>query len=96
MQTTRIGRTGLRVSRICLGTMNFGPFTKEKDAFAIMDRALEAGVQFFDTANGYGGSAGRGATETILGNYLAQDNDPIARGRAEERMFGTLANPAFL
>lgn len=54
--------------------MNFGPFTEEKDAFAIMDRALDAGVQFFDTANGYGGSAGRGATERILGNYLTQDN----------------------
>jgi aryl-alcohol dehydrogenase-like predicted oxidoreductase len=54
--------------------MNVGPFTTEKDAFAIMDRALDAGVQFFDTANGYGGSAGRGATEEILGNYLDQDN----------------------
>ena len=74
MQTTRLGRTGLQVSRICLGTMNFGSFTEEKDAFAIMDRALEAGVQFFDTANAYGGSAGRGATEQILGKYFAQDD----------------------
>ena len=74
MQMTRLGRTGLQVSRLCLGTMNFGSFTEEKDAFAIMDRALEAGVQFFDTANAYGGTAGRGATENLLGKYLAQDN----------------------
>ncbi|MBV1932300.1 MAG: aldo/keto reductase [Porticoccaceae bacterium] len=74
MQTTRLGRTGLQVSRLCLGTMNFGGFTEEKDSFTIMDRALDAGVQFFDTANAYGGSAGRGATETIIGNYLAQDD----------------------
>lgn len=74
MQTTRLGRTGLQVSRLCLGTMNFGSFTEEQDAFAIMDRALDAGVQFFDTANAYGGSAGRGATEEILGRYLSQDD----------------------
>ena len=72
MKTTHLGRTGLNVSRVCLGTMNFGPFTTERDSFAIMDRALAAGVQFFDTANVYGRSAGRGATETIVGNWFAQ------------------------
>jgi len=72
MQTTHLGRTGLRVSRVCLGTMNFGPFTTEGESFALMERALEAGVQFFDTANVYGRSAGRGATETIVGNWFAQ------------------------
>jgi Aldo/keto reductase family len=54
MNTTRLGRTGLEVSRLCLGTMNFGPATTEPDSFHIMDRALEAGVQFFDTADVYG------------------------------------------
>jgi aryl-alcohol dehydrogenase-like predicted oxidoreductase len=72
METTRLGRTGLKVSRLCLGTMNFGPHTEERDAFAIMDNALEQGIQFFDTANVYGQSAGRGATERIVGNWFAQ------------------------
>src|SRR6188472_746343 len=73
MKTTQLGRTGLQVSRICLGTMNFGPYTNQADSFRIMDHAVEHGVQFFDTANVYGRSAGRGATETIVGNWFAQD-----------------------
>jgi aryl-alcohol dehydrogenase-like predicted oxidoreductase len=72
MKTTHLGRSGLSVSRICLGTMNFGPYTTAEDSFAIMDRALEAGIQFFDTANVYGRQVGVGATETIVGNWLAQ------------------------
>lgn len=72
MQYTYLGRTGLQVSRLCLGTMNFGPYTTEADSFAIMDRALELGLNFFDTANVYGQSAGRGATEEIIGRWLAQ------------------------
>ena len=54
MRYTHLGRTGLKVSRICLGTMNFGPETDEPTSFAIMDQALEAGINFFDTANVYG------------------------------------------
>jgi aryl-alcohol dehydrogenase-like predicted oxidoreductase len=72
MKTTTLGRTGLMVSRICLGTMNFGPYTTREDSFAIMDRALDSGIQFFDTANVYGRHAGKGATETIVGEWLAQ------------------------
>ena len=49
-----LGRTGLQVSRLCLGTMNFGPQTSEADSFAIMDKALELGINFFDTADVYG------------------------------------------
>lgn len=71
MDYTHLGRTGTSVSRIVLGTMNFGDRTSEEDAFAIMDRALELGVNFFDTANAYGGSAGRGATEKIIGRWFA-------------------------
>ncbi|KAA9105050.1 aldo/keto reductase [Microbacterium rhizomatis] len=70
MEYTQLGRTGTQVSRIVLGTMNFGDRTSEEDAFAIMDRALELGVNFFDTANGYGGSGGRGATEEIIGRWF--------------------------
>src|SRR5580765_658271 len=63
-----LGRTGLLVSPICLGTMNFGVQTAEADAFEIMDRALEVGINFFDTANRYG----RTETESIIGRWFAQ------------------------
>src|SRR5262252_6372717 len=72
MKTARLGRTGLRVSRLCLGTMNFGPLAGEPESFAIMDRALEHGVNFFDTANVYGWKTGEGVTEQIVGRWLAQ------------------------
>lgn len=72
MQYVNLGRTGLKVSRLCLGTMNFGPQTSEEDAFRIMDRALEHGINFWDTANVYGGKRGEGITEQILGRYFAQ------------------------
>jgi aryl-alcohol dehydrogenase-like predicted oxidoreductase len=72
MELTRLGRTGLKVSRICLGTMNFGPQTEEPDAHRIMDRAIDAGINFFDTANVYGWGENKGKTETIIGRWLAQ------------------------
>ncbi len=72
MEFTNLGRTGLKVSRLCLGTMNFGPKTTEPDSFAIMDRALEHGINFFDTANVYGWKLGEGVTEQIVGRWLAQ------------------------
>ncbi len=73
MEYTYLGRTGLRVSRICLGTMNFGHWTTEKDSRSIMDFAVDNGVNFFDTANVYGGSTGRGTTEEYIGRWL-KDN----------------------
>ena len=72
MELTRLGRTGLKVSRICLGTMNFGPETEEPEAHRIMDRAVEAGINFLDTANVYGWGENKGKTETIIGRWLAQ------------------------
>ncbi|GAA5197844.1 aldo/keto reductase [Rugosimonospora acidiphila] len=72
MDYTNLGRTGLKVSPLCLGTMNFGPKTSEEDSFAIMDRALEHGINFFDTANVYGGRPGEGYTEQIVGRWFAQ------------------------
>ena len=72
MEFTNLGRTGLKVSRLCLGTMNFGPKTSEPDSFAIMDRALEHGINLFDTANVYGWKLGEGVTEQIVGRWLAQ------------------------
>jgi aryl-alcohol dehydrogenase-like predicted oxidoreductase len=55
--------------------MNFGPTTSEPESFAILDRAVEHGVNFVDTANQYGGQSGVGTTETIIGNWLAQGGD---------------------
>lgn len=72
MQQTQLGRTALSVSKLCLGTMNFGPTTSEADSFAIMDRAIELGINFFDTANVYGFDKGRGLTEEIVGRWMAQ------------------------
>jgi aryl-alcohol dehydrogenase-like predicted oxidoreductase len=72
MKYTHLGRTGLVVSQLCLGTMNFGPETSEADSFSIMDRALEDGINFFDTANVYGGKKGEGVTEQILGRWFVQ------------------------
>lgn len=72
MDYTNLGRSGLKVSRLCLGTMNFGPYTTEEDSFTIMDRALEMGINFFDTANVYGWQMGEGITEQIIGRWLAQ------------------------
>ena len=72
MEYTRLGRTGLKVSRFCLGTMNFGPQTTEADSFRIMDRALALGINFFDTADVYGWKKGEGITEQILGRWFAQ------------------------
>lgn len=84
MQYTNLGRTGLKVSRLCLGTMNFGPQTTEADSYAIMDRALEHGLNFWDTANVYGGKKGEGITEQIMGRYFAQGG-----GRREKVVLAT-------
>jgi len=84
MEYTQLGRTGLKVSRLCLGTMNFGPKTTEEDSFAIMDKALELGINFFDTANVYGWKLGEGVTEQITGRWFAQGG-----GRREKTVIAT-------
>ena len=72
MQYVHLGRSGVRVSRLCLGTMNFGPQTSEADGYGIMDQALELGINFFDSANVYGWKTGEGMTEQIIGRWLAK------------------------
>lgn len=84
MQYTHLGRTGLLVSRLCLGTMNFGPETTEEYSFRIMDEALEMGINFFDTANVYGRKLGEGVTEQIIGRWFAQGG-----GRREKVVIAT-------
>ena len=84
MDHTRLGRTGLNVSRLCLGTMNFGPETDEKNSYQIMDAALDMDINFFDTANVYGWKLGEGVTEQIIGRWLAQGG-----GRREKIVLAT-------
>jgi aryl-alcohol dehydrogenase-like predicted oxidoreductase len=84
MDYVNLGRSGLLVSPLSLGTMNFGPRTTEEDSFAIMDRAHELGLNFFDTANVYGGQKGAGITENILGRWFAQGG-----GRREKTVIAT-------
>lgn len=84
MEYKSLGRTGLKVSRLCLGTMNFGPLADEATSFNIMDRALELGLNFFDTANVYGWKIGEGITEQIIGRWFAQ-----GAGRRESVVLAT-------
>ncbi len=72
MEYAQLGRSGVKVSRLCLGTMNFGPLTSEDDAHSIMDRALDHGINFFDTANVYGRQVRMGLTEEIIGRWFAK------------------------
>jgi aryl-alcohol dehydrogenase-like predicted oxidoreductase len=88
MNHIHLGRSGLKVSPLCLGTMNFGPYTTEKESFAVMDRALELGVNFFDTADVYGGKPGEGVTEHILGRWFKQGDARRERVVLATKIFG--------
>jgi aryl-alcohol dehydrogenase-like predicted oxidoreductase len=94
-----LGRTGLKVSPLCLGTMNFGwdqPGTTEQDAFAIMDRAHEHGINFFDTANVYGWrknqKRGEGVTERIIGNWFAQGGGRREKTVLASKVYGSMGD----
>ncbi|MFG7943856.1 MULTISPECIES: aldo/keto reductase [Streptomyces] len=91
MEYTQLGRTGLKVSRLVLGTMNFGPQTGEADSHSIMDAALEAGVNFFDTANVYGWGAEKGRTEEILGSWFAQGGGRRDKVVLATKVYGNMA-----
>src|SRR5829696_7476231 len=91
MQYTKLGKSGLKVSRLCLGTMNFGPFADQTESHRVMDRALDLGIDFFDTANVYGyrmdqwGTLPKeGPTEQIIGNWVA-----LGGGRRERVLIAT-------
>jgi aryl-alcohol dehydrogenase-like predicted oxidoreductase len=92
MQYTHLGRSGLSVSRLCLGTMNFGPQTGESDAHAMMDSAQAAGINFFDTANVYGGEGHRGWTEEIVGRWFGQGGDRREHTVLATKLYGTMTN----
>lgn len=84
IQHKRLGKHGVLVSNLCLGTMNFGWHTSEEESFEIMDRALELGINFFDTADVYGRGGQQGDTEIILGNWFA-----LGEGRRDAVVLAT-------
>ncbi|HEY3907201.1 MAG TPA: aldo/keto reductase, partial [Streptosporangiaceae bacterium] len=88
MDYTHLGRSGVSVSRICLGTMNFGAYTEPPDAFAIMDHALDQGVNFFDTANTYGRPRAEGVTESILGDWFSAGSSRRDRVVLATKLYG--------
>jgi aryl-alcohol dehydrogenase-like predicted oxidoreductase len=92
MQYVNLGRAGLKVSRLCLGTMNFGPETNEAESHALMDRALDIGINFFDTANVYGKARvqGEGITEAIIGRWLAQGGGRRDRIVLATKLYGRM------
>ena len=92
MEYTHLGRSGLSVSRLCLGTMNFGPQTSEEDSFAIMDRALDEGINFFDTANVYGWRKGEGWTEQIIGRWFAQGGGRREKTVIATKLYGSMSD----
>ena len=92
MEYTHLGRSGLTVSRLCLGTMNFGDETTESDSHAIMDSAHDHGMNYFDTANSYGGSLGPGATEKIIGNWFAQGGQRRERTVLATKVYGDMSD----
>jgi aryl-alcohol dehydrogenase-like predicted oxidoreductase len=91
MEYTHLGRTGLSVSKLCLGTMNFGPVTDEADSFTVMDQAHESGINFFDTANVYGWDENKGRTERIIGNWFAQGGGRRERTVLATKVFGDMS-----
>ncbi|QJD83869.1 aldo/keto reductase [Cohnella herbarum] len=93
MEYTFLGRSGLRVSKLCLGTMNFGVDTNEAESFRIMDEALDAGITFFDTANIYGWGENAGLTETIIGKWFAQGGQRREKVVLATKVFEPISNP---
>ena len=96
IQHKRLGRHGVLVSNICLGTMNFGWKTSEEDSFKIMDRALELGINFFDTADVYGWEVERGHTETIIGRWFAQGGGRRDATVLATKVYNTMARDLVL
>ncbi|HEX2923672.1 MAG TPA: aldo/keto reductase [Chloroflexota bacterium] len=92
MEYTHLGRTGLLVSCLCLGTMNFGPLTSEEDSCDIMDKALDLGINFFDTANVYGWKMGEGVTEQIVGRWFAQGGGRREKVVIATKVFGNMGD----
>ncbi|MFL6287971.1 MAG: aldo/keto reductase [Actinomycetes bacterium] len=92
MEYTHLGRSGLEVSRLCLGTMNFGPQASEAESHSLMDRAIEAGINYFDTANVYGWEQGKGTTEQIIGRWFAQGGERREKVVLATKLYGSMTD----
>ncbi|MQA86830.1 MAG: aldo/keto reductase [Streptosporangiales bacterium] len=92
MEYAHLGRSGLSVSRLCLGTMNFGPETSEAEGHRIMDRAHEHGINFFDTSNTYGRHMGKGVTEEIIGRWFARGGGRRERTVLATKVYGAMGD----
>ncbi len=92
MDYTHLGRSGLRVSRLVLGTMNFGPVTPEDEAGMICDLALDRGINVFDTANTYGWGENKGRTEEILGRWFAQGGGRRDKVVLATKLYGAMSD----
>ncbi|MGF7046704.1 aryl-alcohol dehydrogenase-like predicted oxidoreductase [Paenibacillus sp. DS2015] len=93
MQYTSLGKSGMKVSKLCLGTMNFGPHTDEKEAFRMMDAALDAGINFFDTADVYGWGENSGLTEEIIGRWFKQGGGRREKVVLATKVYGSMSDP---
>src|SRR5579859_1956070 len=94
MQYTKLGRSNMTVSKICVGTMHFGEYASQDEAFQIMDKALEMGINFFDTANRYGGKSGPGASEEIIGRWLSQGGGRRDKIVLATKVYGPMPDPS--
>ena len=92
MKYAHLGKSGLLVSRLCLGTMNFGSFTSDADSFKILDEALTLGINFIDTANVYGNEMGVGYTEELLGKWLSQGGGRRENIVLATKVYGKMGN----
>ncbi|MBI2418620.1 MAG: aldo/keto reductase [Ignavibacteriales bacterium] len=92
MEYKQLGRSGVKVSPLCLGTMNFGPYTEESVSFEIMNKALESGINFFDTANVYGWHLGSGVTEEILGRWFAEEGSRRDKVVLATKVYGKMGD----
>jgi aryl-alcohol dehydrogenase-like predicted oxidoreductase len=92
MEYTHVGRLGLVVSRLCLGTMNFGPHASEEDSHRILDAAVAHGINFVDTANVFGRHLGAGATEQIIGRWFARGSGRRDKVVLATKVYGTMGD----
>jgi NDP-hexose C3-ketoreductase / dTDP-4-oxo-2-deoxy-alpha-D-pentos-2-ene 2,3-reductase len=92
VEFTQLGRSGLTISRLVLGTDNFGTQTTEEDSYAIMDRAHELGINMIDTSDYYGWQFGEGLTEQIIGRWLATGGGRRERTVLATKLYGRMAD----
>lgn len=88
MEYTHLGRTGLKVSKLCLGTMNYGTYNTKEESFNIMDHALDKGINFFDSANVYGSY--KGQSEEMIGNWLTEDKQRREKIVLATKVYGNI------